>query len=335
MRYCSLLALAFAIATVLSACRGGGGQSSPFTDRLILNRPDGIVERDLASGDERLLIPPLENTILVEPAVSRDGMQIAYIGLLGAVVVPGQPTDLGSDVYVAAADGSNPRMLLEHAVRGEQLHSPVWLPDGNLVIYSQRFENRMIVVDIERVDVATGERTVIINNGFAPGPSPDGTEVVFIRPEPTLTVSLWTADIDGLSERRLVRDSNLASFNDPRYSPDGRYVALGAAGQGDFASAPNTAQAFVSLRGAGATTLAIDRMNGLPEDIWLIDMQTGDASRLADLDLDQPSVAWSGDGQRIFALGDKGLYYIDPAGGEQRIGEGQFHGQLDWLSAGP
>ncbi len=75
-------------------------------------------------------------------------------------------------------------------------------------------------------------------------------------------------------------------------------------------------------------------MNGLPEDIWLIDMQTGDARRLADLDLDQPSVAWSSDSARIFALGDKGLYYIDPAGGEERIGEGMFHGQLDWRSAG-
>ncbi len=170
MRSGSVLALALAFTAVLSACGGTGGEGSSFADRLILNRPDGIVELDLASGAERLLIPPPENTILVEPTVSRDGTQIAYVGLLGAVVVPGQPTDLGSDIYVAAADGSDPRMVLEHAVRGEQLHSPVWLPGGDLVIYSQRFENRMIVVDIERVDVTTGERTVIINNGFAPGP---------------------------------------------------------------------------------------------------------------------------------------------------------------------
>jgi Tol biopolymer transport system component len=318
-----------------AACSGGGGGSgSRFDDHIVLNRSGGIAELDLRSGDERVLVKSPENTILVEPAVSRDGTQLAYVGLLGAVVLPGQPTDLGSDLYVASVDGSNPRMLAEHAVRGEQLRSPVWLPDGDLLIYAQRFENQQIVVDIERVDVATGERTVIIQNGFAPGASPDGMQFVFIRPEPDATVSLWRANIDGTNEEQLVAESGLVSFNDPRYSPDGRYIALGAAGAGEFASAPSTPPALVSLRSGSSTTLHADRLNGLPEDIWRIDLQQTEATRLADLDLDQPSVAWSGDGQRLFALGDRGLYHIDlNGGGEEQIGEGMYHGSLDWLSA--
>jgi len=38
------------------------------------------------------------------------------------------------------------------------------------------------------------------------------------------------------------------------------------------------------------------------------------------------------DGKRIFALGDRGLYSIDPEGGADRIGEGLFQAQLDWLA---
>jgi Tol biopolymer transport system component len=330
-----LLVVAGVLGAAFAGCGGGGGGGgTDFTDQLVLNRSDGIVQLDLATGDEHVLIAPPQNNILVEPAVSKDGTQIAYVGLLGAIVLPGQPTDLGTDLYVAASDGSNPRMVAEHAVRGEQLHSPVWLPDGDALIYAQRFENRQIVVDIERVDMTTGERTVVIRNGYAPGSSPDGTQVVFIRPEPDLTVSLWRANIDGTNEERLLADSDLVSFNTPRYSPDGRSIALGAAGPGESLRGLETPEALVSLQGGGVSSTHVDRMNGLPEDIWLIENRTMEATRLADLDLDQPSVAWSGDGQRLFALGDRGLYYIDlRGGGEEQIGEGMYHGQLDWLAA--
>lgn len=327
----ALAKLLLLIATLALASCGGGGSS--LHDHLVLTRQDGIVERDLSSGEEHLLIPQPSNATLVEPAVSPDGTQIAYVGLLSALVIPGQPTDLGSDVYVAAADGSNPHIVVEHAARGEQLRAPAWLPDGNLLIYAQRFENRQIVVDLERVDVATGERTVLVNNGFAPTSTPDGSIVVFIRPEPDLTLSLWIADADGTNARRLAPNSGLVSFNRPRFSPDRRHLLVGATGPGELLQAPGKPEEFVSLNASGARASTVNHMNGLPEDIWLIDMQTEVATRLADLDLDQPTAVWSGDGQRIFALGDKGLYEINLDGGSARLADGMFHGQVDWLSA--
>lgn len=313
----------------LASCGGGSG----LHDHLVLTRQTGLVERDLSSGDEHLLVPQPSDATLVEPAVSPDGTQIAYVGLLSAIVIPGQSTDLGSDIYIASADGSSPRLVAKHAVRGEQLHSPAWLPDGSLLIYAQRFENRMIVVDVERIELATGERTVVINDAFSPAPSPDGKQIVYIKAEPDLTVALWVTDADGSNAKRLVPNSGLVSFGRPRYSPDGRYLVLGATGPGDFSRAPSTPAELASVKAVGEVSRTVDRMNGLPEDIWLVDLQTGEARRLADLDLDAPSSAWSSDGQRIFVLGDKGLYEIDPNGGDDRIGEGMFHGQLDWLSA--
>jgi Tol biopolymer transport system component len=311
----------------------GDSTGSNLTDHLVITRPEGLVDRDLASGDERLLILQPDNATLVEPAVSPDGSRIAYVGLLSAIVIPGQSTDLGSDIYVANVDGSEARIAVEHAVRGEQLHTPAWLPDGNLLIYSQRFENRQIVVNIERVDLTTGERTVVVENGFAPAPSPDGRSIAYLRPEPDLTLSLWAADANGQNERRLVPDSGLISFNRPRYSLDGRYLVVGAAGSGELVRARRMPESL-SLNAVGLSMRRAAALNGLPEDIWLIDVQTDEARRLADLDLDQPTAVFSGDGQRIFAFGDKGLYYIIPQGGEERLADGMFHGQIDWLSAG-
>jgi hypothetical protein len=88
------------------------------------------------------------------------------------------------------------------------------------------------------------------------------------------------------------------------------------------------------LNATGATSSArADALNGLPEDIWLVDVQTDEATRLADLDLDQPTPAFSGDGERLFVLADRGLYQIYLDGGERLLGDGLYHGSLDWLSA--
>lgn len=238
MKRCwALLGLVFAIGVLsLSSCGGSGGGSG-FRDRLVLTRETGLVERDLSSGKEHLLVPQPSDATLVEPAAS-----------------------------------------------------------------------------------------------------PDGKQIVYIKAESDLTVTLWIADAGGANAKRLVPDSRLVSFARPRYSPDGRYLVLGAAGQGDFSRAPSMPAELVSRLPVDTTVsnvdrMNVDRMNGLPEDIWLIDMQTGEPRRLADLDIDSPSSAWSSDSKRIFALGDKGLYEIDPNGGEQRLADGMFHAQLDWLAA--
>jgi Tol biopolymer transport system component len=155
----------------------------------------------------------------------------------------------------------------------------------------------------------------------------------YLHVEPDLTLTLWLADADGRNARRLVATSGLVSFGRPRFSPDGRFLALGSARGRAFAGAPGGQEQLVSRQAVGPTTGLAEHLNGLLEDIWLIDLEKDQARRLADLDLDSPNVTWSGDGRRIFALGDRGLYAIDPDGGSERIGEGMFHGQLDWLAA--
>jgi hypothetical protein len=71
-------------------------------------------------------------------------------------------------------------------------------------------------------------------------------------------------------------------------------------------------------------------------DIWTVDLVGGgEPVLLDDLKLDSPSLAWSGDGQRLFILSGGGLFVIVLSEEETyRIGDGMFHGQVAWLSAG-
>ena len=72
-------------------------------------------------------------------------------------------------------------------------------------------------------------------------------------------------------------------------------------------------------------------VNGLPEDIWIIDASGGEPARLAPLQEDYPSLAWNGDGTHIYVLGAYGLYDVNVENGNYTtIGEGAFHGSVDW-----
>jgi Tol biopolymer transport system component len=330
-----LLAL-FVLACSASGCFFGGSASR--TDRLVITRDKSLDELSLKSNHERLLIAAPPDTTLADPAVSADGTRIAYTQLLTPVVVPGQNTDLGSDVYVANADGSNPTPIVRHQVRSEQVLSPAWLPDGSGLLFSvQRFEHQQIVSTIEKIDLATGERTVLVQNAYQPAISRDGTKIAFMRTEADYTQSVWVANADGSGEQRLAgEEQQLVSFQSPRFSPDGRYLATGGAAQGSLQerqATPDGREFVLSSGGAGAGTIEVN-LDGLPEDIWLIDLSTGELRRIAQLRLDSPSLAWTPDGRWLYAFGDRGLYLIDPkTPSTKRLADGEFHGQTDWLAA--
>jgi len=85
----------------------------------------------------------------------------------------------------------------------------------------------------------------------------------------------------------------------------------------------------VTARGLGpAPRPALD---GLPEDVWIIDAAGGQARRVADLKEDLPAVTWNGDGTHLYVLGAMALYDVNLVNGAvDNLGEGAFHGQLTW-----
>ena len=67
--------------------------------------------------------------------------------------------------------------------------------------------------------------------------------------------------------------------------------------------------------------------------MWVINTDSSGLRKIADLDLDLPSLAWAGDGEQLFALAGIGIFLLDPVGGGKRkVGDGTFHGHLDWIA---
>jgi dipeptidyl aminopeptidase/acylaminoacyl peptidase len=304
----------------------------------VLTYSGGLVELSLPGNSERRLVEAPTDTTLADPAVSPDGTRIAYTQLLTPVVVPGQNTDLGSDVYIANADGTGPQLIVKHAVRSEQVVSPAWLPDGSGLLFSvQRFESRQIVTTVEKIDLATRERTVLIENGYQPAMSRDGTQIAFLRTQPDYTQSVWVANADGSGERLLAGTASasggLVSFQSPRFSLDGRYLYTGAAGMPPPLGGERQPALASARDGAGGVEPPVHR-NGLPQDIWRIDLSSGELMKIVELQIDSPSVFWAGDGAVLFVFGDRGLYQIDPEKRTaKRLRDGEYHGQADWLAA--
>jgi Tol biopolymer transport system component len=331
-------------AIIVAACGSGGSAPAPGatsasgaaarpassgSGSLILSRPEGFAEYDIKSGNERPLVAaPAADAFLLDPTISPDGKQLAYIVQAPRVVTDGT-YDSGSDLWLADRDGSNPRAVFVHARQNQLVRFPQWEDDGRVLVIVQEQSNvngiAKVVYTLERIDMVSGERAPVLEDVLAFALAPDGQRLVYARLRLKTAQTLNAIDIGGGNETVLIpAGQNLNTFNNPRYSPDGKKIA--------FASADQTGavarQEYVSLAG-GASPAAL--LDGLPEDIWTIDASGGTPVRVADLKEDLPALTWNGDGKHIYVLGPAGLYDVSvESGAVNRLGEGAFHGQIVW-----
>jgi Tol biopolymer transport system component len=220
---------------------------------------------------------------------------------------------------------------------------PRWTPEGDIVAIIQEIEETPTITrvsyTVQRVDAATGKRVKLLDDAYAIAISPDGMRMAYARPLMEGGEAFESIDIDGGGAASVIvsADANLLPFNSPQYSPDGASIAFASA---DQAAAPvgmraGSLKMAAKMHGGGwrmdggvSTVAALD---GLPQDIWLVDAAGGRPRLLAAMKEDLPSLTWSGDGQQIYVLGSTGLYQIEVASAAvTRIGEGVFHGQIVW-----
>ena len=113
------------------------------------------------------------------------------------------------DLWVADADGSGARKLLDCNGSCRWLDDPDWSPDGNEIVYSRSIQRAdgWGIGTLETVDVATGQVRVVLGpwkRDFTAGArySPDGDQVVFEKvhkpgapttPTSTRSPSSWHA----------------------------------------------------------------------------------------------------------------------------------------------
>ncbi len=333
------LALAVALAALTVSCGGdasSGEPASPFArggpGAIVFSRPDGIYDFDIKSRETKPLIVAAEpNSFLLDPAVSPDGSKIAYVVQPPSKLVDGR-YDAGSDLWIADRDGNGSRRLYEHEQPNALVRYPQWSGDGHVVAIIQEITGSLfseVAYTIQRIDIATGVREKLIDDALAFALSPDGARISYVRLDAEMREVFESVAIGGGAREVLVAASeHLQPYNSPRYSPDGETIAFAAALQPGAAAGARYVAAWTGYAVAAAAFTAV---NGLPQDIWLVDSAGGKPRLLSELQEDLPALTWSGDGKHIYVLGGGGLFDVNLGNGAaRRLGDGSFHGQLDW-----
>ncbi len=308
------LAVLFAVG--LTAC---GAEDSSNSGELRIPAPGTMVFTagvDLWIQDDdgaRLLIAAPQDQQLLHPAISPDGLWVAYIVFH---LTAGEDTTIGTDVARARLDDPQPETLVRHTRQAEFLWYPRWSPDGGSLIFTH--DAGELDVRIVLLELAERELTVLRSDARDADISPDGQSLVFINAPFSGDPHLMTHELSSGEERALDPDRSWQPrpFRIPRYSADGRSVIF-AAGQ--------------NLPEVSTNAIAAARRNG-PEDIWSVDLDSGELTQLAAVGEDQPDFALSDDGRHVLILGAFGVYLVatPPTDPPFAIAPGEFHGSIDW-----
>jgi dipeptidyl aminopeptidase/acylaminoacyl peptidase len=176
---------------------------------------------DLETGAFTTFIPPYQ------AGWSRDG---EWVSLAQWAIVPGPsvllvPADrirAGDVVDIAELPGV--RALPEH--RDPSGTTVEWMPDGSAMLVSGR-------ASIDVVTIGADQRRTLIEDGFDPVVSPDGSQIAYLRGDGPGLSEIWVAAADGSDPRPVT-----FSLTPPAWSPDGRLL-LAADSQGWFTVRPD------------------------------------------------------------------------------------------------
>jgi len=283
---------------------------------------DARVERKLTS------FAPADSAVY--SARSPDGGRIAYVRVEG----------MGSSLWLMNGDGSGGRKLVDESTGYVTLERPQWAPDGLGIVYSYHgfiVEGNAIKGETfraERVDLQTGERTALAEDAAGPTLAPDGS-LAFVR-----TIrggqQLVVLEPSG-TERVLVPEGMFVSLAAPRFSLDGRRIAFTAVGAGPKVGGQAPARqeqgilwsALQRTIGSALET-RVAYAHGAPARVWMVDMN-GAVRGVGELAEDEPTVAWSADGQHLAVSGNGGVYILDAASGQPiQLAKLGGVGGIDW-----
>jgi len=144
-----------------------------------------IFRHDLARNSDSLVTPEAGSQI--QPAVSPDGRQLAYVATVQGKLGTG-------GIWVRPIAGGAPMMV--HYEEGEYRTKPAWMPDGTRFLF---VSDAVGSNDVDIVSARGGNPirlTIDDRDEYSPSPSPDGKRFAFVSNRAGAT-TLYVANIGG------------------------------------------------------------------------------------------------------------------------------------------
>jgi dipeptidyl aminopeptidase/acylaminoacyl peptidase len=241
------------------------------------------------------------------------GVRQAALSPNGSTVAVAASTPEGSGIFVVGVDGGVPRMVVEGG------SSPVWMPGGNAILFAA--DRDLWIANIGgRTVLEPGEShprlTRVTSDDLderAARPSPDGRSIAFYSGR-SGHQDIWLVDSDGTEEPRQLTRESMADDDfrfAPAWSPDGSTMAYFS-----------------------------NRSDYWEDDIWVIDVASGEERQISRGLMASSTPVWSPDGSRIALIATSKdeywyedlayLYVLDPATGSERVVDMQVDA-TDWL----
>jgi serine/threonine protein kinase/Tol biopolymer transport system component len=276
-RFQSALDLAFVLEDVAGVSRITSAQTAvepPSAPRRRI--PRGLI---LAAGAVLIAAGSVIVDRQLRPAASTDIVTIRPLTYSGRDTSPAASPDGRALAFASDRDGRR-RIWLKQLPGGNEValtsgedDYPRFSPDGGAILFARTEGGR---TSIYRVPLLGGEPRRLVSDASDADWSPDGRQIVFVRPslENGVRVStVFVADVDGTSARQVARFQGQA-LRWPRWSPDGRTIALVESGLGT-----RVGSIFLAAVNGGATSSITPPERGTPI-----------------------SVAWSNEGHELLYL---------------------------------
>ncbi|MEQ8676684.1 MAG: hypothetical protein RLP44_30875 [Aggregatilineales bacterium] len=284
----------------------------------------GIWQIDLASGESAVWwqLPGVGYVSGITPSPDATSFVVAY-----EPQMPDNSPTSSTDLYLLDANTLQATPIIERTTITEVYDHPLWSGDGAWLYYAHyalqlNAEGAVqgSTQTLERLPADNFESTpeIVLNDALEFWLTEDMVKATYVYFDPqSFLYSLWIADIDGADAVELVADNIFQGLGSPRISPDGRAIYFGASG------AP-IAQTASDLPGAQA--------HGAPWDIWKIDLADGAYSRVTNLGIDGPALAWSPEGRYLAFVALEGVYMLDMATNDlYRLADSTAEGEILWL----
>ncbi len=337
----------------------------PLTFGFLISRNNNLRLLSADTKRERqLTFYPEYRSVAKDAVWSPDGQQIAYSY--------GPPPANDADepqtaIWLINADGSGQHQLLAPA-KNENLEFPRWSPDGLFIyfhtakwLYDAQGNFSGQAWQLERVEVASGKRQMLLPNAEYPAPSRDGKRLAYVEilpeddsaqqtavalptlpngavatPMPAGSSRLMVASPDGSNPQQVIPTAKFVTIYSPRMSPDGSKIVFAAIGGPSDVPMPAPYATPTPVASRAVNVLAAPLYHGLPWDVWMVNTDGTGLTRLTAMNEDTPCPDWSADGKRIVFIGATGLYLLDatqPGRSPTPLQTymGVSHAQLSWF----